>query len=170
MIKEIIAKALSDQLNMELYSSYLYLSMSADAEQIGFKGAANWLFIQAREEMAHAAYIYRHILERQTTPVFSDVKAPETTFKTINDIFDSVLKHEKKVTGSINNLASLAMKENDHASYNFIMWYVNEQIEEEANASEILTRINMIGDNPDLLYSLNTELAARVFHHPFPEQ
>jgi len=170
MIKEVIAKALSDQLNAELYSAYLYLSMSADAERLGYKGASNWLYTQAKEEMAHGAHIYRYIIERQTSPVFSNITAPETSFKTIKDIFENVLKHEKKVTELINDIASLAMKENDHASYNFIMWFVKEQIEEVARTSEIVTRINMIGDNPDLLYSLNAELATRAFRHPFPEE
>jgi ferritin len=170
MIKEPITKALSDQLNAELYSAYLYLSMAADADRLGYKGVANWLQIQAKEELAHGKHIYRHILDRQATPTFGNITAPETSFNSIKAIFEKVLAHEKHVTELINNIASLAMQGNDHASYNFIMWYVNEQVEEEANTSEILSRIHMIGDNPDLLYSLNAELAARVFVDPFPAE
>jgi ferritin len=167
MLKDTVAEALSKQVTAEYYSAYLYLAMSANAERTGFKGIANWLFVQAREEVAHGTHICRHILERGAAPAFSDIKAPETSYPGVRAIFEKVLSHERHVTGLINDIASLAVRENDHATYNFIMWYVNEQVEEEANAGELLTRIDLIGDRPDLLYSLNTELAARVFVDPF---
>ncbi|MDR1616091.1 MAG: ferritin [Syntrophomonadaceae bacterium] len=168
MIKENIAKALSDQVNAEYYSAYLYLIMSSYADRAGFKGIANWLFIQAQEEMAHGTHIYQHILERGGVPVFADIKKPEIALDSIQDVFKKVVAHEEYVTSLINNIATMALKENDHASYNFIMWYVNEQIEEEASANEILNKISFIGDNLSLLYNLDLELSARVFTDPFP--
>jgi len=167
MIKEVVSKLLSEQVNAEYYSAYLYLTMSAYADRSGFKGIANWLFVQAQEEMAHGTHIYQHILERGASPSFSAIDAPQTSFKGVQDIFEKVVKHEQYVTERINQIASVAMKENDHATYQFILWYVNEQIEEEATADELLSKISLIGDNLALLYSLDAELAARVFVNPF---
>jgi ferritin len=167
MLKDSVAKALSDQVNAEYYSAYLYLAMSACADRMGFKGVANWLFVQAQEETAHGTHLYQHLLERGATPVFADIKAPVASYAGIKEIFEKVLSHERHVTELINGIASLAMHENDHATYNFIMWYVNEQVEEESSAEEILTKIRFIGDKLDLLYNLNAELGARVFTDPF---
>ncbi|MCL2121788.1 MAG: ferritin [Clostridiales bacterium] len=168
MISEKIAKALSEQINAEYYSAYLYQSMSACMERAALKGAANWLFIQAKEEMAHGINIYQYILDRGADPALSAIKAPPASFAGIKEIFEATVAHEAKVTGLLNALASLAMKENDHACYQFIMWYVNEQVEEESQASDILSRINMIGNDQGLLLSLDNELAARTYVNPFP--
>ena len=168
MISEKLAKALNEQVNAEYYSAYLYHSMSACMERAALKGTANWLFTQAKEEMAHGINIYQYILDRGAVPVLSAIKAPPASFGDIKGIFEAVLEHEQKVTGMINALASLAMKENDHACYQFIMWYVNEQVEEEANASDILSKIQMIGSDTGLLLSLDNELATRAFVNPFP--
>ncbi|MDR2124669.1 MAG: ferritin [Desulfovibrio sp.] len=167
MLKDSVVKALSDQVNTEYYSAYLYLAMSASADRMGFKGVANWLFVQAREETAHGTHLYQHLLGRGATPFFADIKAPETAYAGIREIFEKVLAHERHVTELINGIASLAVREDDHATYNFIMWYVNEQVEEEASAEEILTKIRFVGDKLDQLYILNTELGARVFTDPF---
>jgi ferritin len=142
--------------------------MSAYADRMGFKGFANWLSVQAQEEMAHGTHIYQYLLERGEMPSFADIKAPEFEFQNIEEIFAKTLAHEQHVTELINNIASVAMRENDHATYNFILWYVNEQIEEEATADELLTKIRLMGNNTALLYTLDTELATRVFVNPFP--
>ncbi|MDR2020639.1 MAG: ferritin [Treponema sp.] len=163
MLSETLTKALSDQVNAEYYSAYLYLGMSAYADREGCKGIANWLFVQAREEMAHAVRLYQHILERGAFPVFADIKAPPVSFAGIKDVFEKVLAHERGVTARINNIASLAVEEKDHATYNFILWYVNEQIEEEKSVDEIVARINLMGDSPSLLFHLDSELAARTY-------
>jgi ferritin len=92
---------------------------------------------------------------------------PETKFSSIKDVFEKVLAHERYVSGLINNIASLAQEEKDHATYQFMTWYVTEQIEEEANAEDIITKLNMIGDNTGLLYNLDAELATRTFTDPF---
>jgi ferritin len=167
MIKESIVKALSDQVNAEYYSAYLYLAMSAYADRAGYKGIANWLFIQAKEEMAHGTHIYEHILDRGAAPGFADIKVPEISFNSIQEVFEKVLSHERHVTSLIDKIATLAEEEKDHATYNFIMWYVNEQIEEEATADAILAKISLTGSHPGLLFNLDTEFGARVFNDPF---
>ena len=168
MLNEKLCKALNDQVNAEYYSAYLYHAMSAFAESASLKGVANWLFVQAKEEMAHGIHIYQYILDRGASPSLAAIAQPPVSFTGIDDIFEKTLAHEKKVTQSINNIASLAMQENDHACYQFIMWYVNEQVEEEANASDILAKLKMFEGDKRLLLSLDTELAARVFNNPFP--
>ena len=130
MLSETLTKALNDQINAEYYSAYLYLSMSAFAEGAALKGTANWLFVQAQEEMAHGIHIHHYLLDRGAAPSFAAIAQPPVSFAGIDDIFEKVLAHEQKVTEGINNIATLAMKENDHACYQFIMWYVNEQVEE----------------------------------------
>ncbi|GHU63902.1 ferritin [Clostridia bacterium] len=170
MITENLAKALSDQINAEFYSAYLYLAMSAKADDLGYKGLQNWLFVQAQEEMAHATHMYEHLIERGALPSFGAIAAAEDA-KELNDvrpIFEKVLSHEEYVTSLINNIASLAMKENDHATYTFISWYVNEQVEEVDVANTLLKKVKLIENNPGQLYDLDTELAARVFINPFP--
>ena len=168
MLNEKLAKELSDQVNRELYSSYLYLSMSAYAEDIGLKGAANWLYVQAKEEMAHAIHMYSYILERNALPKLAAIDAPDASYSGIKDIFEKIYAHEQTVTKHINDIATLAMKENDHACYQFIMWYVNEQVEEESNNTDILAKLELIGDNKGHLMNLDNEFAARVYNNPFP--
>jgi len=168
MLSEKITKSLSDQVNAEFYSAYLYLAMSAAADNMGLKGAANWLFVQSQEEMAHGAHMYEYILERGAVPTFSAIEEPPSAFADVNALFKEVLAHEQKVTGRVNAIATLAMQENDHACYQFIMWYVNEQVEEESSASEIVNKLRMIGNNTGLLLALDNELAARMFVNPFP--
>jgi len=168
MLSEKITNALNEQVNWELYSSYLYLSMSAYAEGANMKGIANWLYIQAKEEMAHAIHMYQYILERGAAPHLMAIDAPDKTYDGLKDVFEKIYAHEQKVTARINNIATLAMQENDHACYQFIMWYVNEQVEEEANDTDILAKLELIGDNKGLLVNLDNELAARVYVNPFP--
>ena len=168
MISQSLCKALSNQVNAEYYSAYLYLSMSACAENLGFKGAASWLFTQAQEEMAHGTNMYRYVLERGAKPSFAEINVPPSDFSSLRQIFEMVLEHEQYVTKRISDIATMAMQEHDHACYQFIMWYVNEQVEEESSASDILCKLQMIGENTGLLLSLDKELAARTFVNPFP--
>ena len=168
MLSKVLTKALNDQVNAEMYSAYLYLSMSAYVEGTCFKGAANWLYVQAKEEMAHAMHMYQYILDRGEDPVLPAIQAPEASFAGLIDVFEKVLAHERKVTERINSIATLAVKENDHACYQFIMWYANEQVEEEAGAADILSKLKLIDDNKGHLLSLDNELSARAYHNPFP--
>lgn len=167
MLSERLSNALSEQVNAEIYSAYLYLAMSAKADRMNFKGVANWLYVQFQEEMAHGLHINEYILERGGTPVYTAIDAPETGFENLKDMFKKVLSHEQYVTSRINKIASMAIEEHDHASYNFIGWYVNEQVEEEATADEILQKLIYINDNVAMLYALDAELGARVFVYPF---
>lgn len=167
MLKENLAKAISDQIVAEYYSAYLYLSMSAYCDRAGFKGFANWLFVQAQEEMAHGTHMYQHILERGALPQFSDVVKPPSEFDGLISVFKKVLEHEQYVTERINKIASLAMAEMDHATYAFFQWYINEQVEEESSADEILQKLTFIGDNVSMLYALDAQMANRTFQDPF---
>ncbi|MDD5021967.1 MAG: ferritin [Endomicrobiaceae bacterium] len=170
MLKENLSNALNRQFNFELYSSYIYLHMSAYCDRNGLKGFANWLNVQAQEELAHAMHMYEYLLERGNLPVFADIKAPDFKYNNVIDVFEKTLSHEQIVTGRINEIATMALKENDHSSYMFIQWYVNEQVEEEANADIILQQVKQIGENTSMLYALDKELSTRVFINPFPSK
>ncbi|GAB1402247.1 hypothetical protein MASR1M68_11580 [Elusimicrobiota bacterium] len=124
--------------------------------------------MQAQEELAHAMHIYEYILERGSFPVLTDIKAPAFKYGNIIDVFEKTLSHEQIVTGRINEIATMALKENDHSAYMFMQWYVNEQVEEEANADVILQQVKQIGENTSMLYALDKELSTRVFVNPFP--
>ena len=169
MLSEKTTDALSKQVNAEYGSAYLYLSMSAAANKLGLKGTANWLFVQAQEEMAHGTHMYEYIIERGAVPSFAAIEQPPESFACVNGIFKEVLAHEQKVSGGINAIATLAMQEHDHACYQFMMWYVGEQVEEEASTQDVLDRLGLIGDNKGLLLNLDNELVARVFVNPFPQ-
>lgn len=170
MLSETLVAALSGQVNAEYYSAYLYQSMSAYAEDASLRGAANWLWVQVREEMAHAVHMYQYILDRDAIPAFDAIQAPpaSSSFPDLMSVFKAVLEHEQGVTARLNNIATLSMKENDHATYQFIMWYVNEQVEEESNAKDIIDKLKLIGDNTGQLLTLDNELAARAYINPFP--
>jgi ferritin len=161
MIKENIAKAICDQANAEYYSAYLYQAMGAWADREGFKGVANWLFVQAREELEHGVKLFRHLLERGASPAFAEIKAPPSSWGSVKELFEKVLAHERGVSAAINKIADLAKNENDHATYGFIAWYVSEQVEEEANAEDLVSKFTMVGDNKGLILSLDSALAAR---------
>ncbi len=167
MISEKVTKALSAQVNAEIYSAYLYLAMSARADYLGFKGFAHWLYVQFQEEMEHGLHMHQYILERGEEPAHMSIEAPETDFDSLEILFEKVLAHERYITQRINDIATLAMQENDHATYHFIMWYVNEQVEEEASAEGILQKLKYIKDNVSMVLALDAELGARVFVNPF---
>ncbi len=167
MLKESVVTALSEQVNAEFYSAYLYLGMSSCADRMGFKGIAHWFYVQFQEEMAHGLHMHGHILDRGAAPSYADIKAPEASYPSILAAFDTTLAHERYVTSRIDDIATLAMKENDHATYAFISWYVNEQVEEEATADGIVQKLRNIGENAALLLALDAELGARVFVDPF---
>jgi len=168
MISEKLAKALNDQVNAEYYSAYLYFSMSAYAERLGFKGVAQWLFVQAKEEMAHGTHMFQYIIDRGAAPTFAAIAQVPESFASIDDVFNKVLEHEKKVTANINNIANMAMDERDHACYEFILWYADEQVEEEANAEEIIGKLKMFEGNKALLLANEGIFTSREYKNPFP--
>lgn len=154
-------KEMNAQINREIFSSYLYLSMAAyfDAENLG--GFAQWMKVQAMEEMMHAMKFYTFIFDRGGSVTLDAIEKPEGTFKSIQQIFEKTLDHEKFVTKNINNLYALAQKQNDHASLIFLEWFVTEQVEEEKNAMDILAKLKYVGDKGQGILMLDKELSAR---------
>ena len=170
MIKGKIQEALTSQLNAELFSSYLYLSMSAFFESINLKGFANWMRVQAQEELVHAMKFYDFIIERGGKVVLSSIESPPTEWASPLAVFEHAYQHEQKVTGLINTLVDLAIAEQDHATNNFLQWFVAEQVEEEASADEVVQKIKLMGDASGGLFMLDRELAQRVFTLPATTQ
>ncbi len=163
MITKKIEEALNKQVNAELYSAYLYLSMSAWCEQKNFKGFANWLRVQYQEETAHALKIFDYVLERGGTIVLDKIDNPPHNWNNIIDVFEQVLNHEKYVTSIINNLVNIAIEEKDYATNNMLQWFVNEQVEEEASATEILEQLKSFDGKGAPLFFMDKELKQRVF-------
>ena len=166
MIKEKIQDALNKQLNAELYSSYLYLSMAAYFESVSLKGFANWMRVQAQEELFHAMKFYDYIHERGGRVAMTSISAPLTQWDSPLAAFKQVYQHEQKVTGLINNLVTLAIAETDHATNNFLQWFVAEQVEEESSADEIVQKLRLLGEDRSGLFMLDQELGQRVFIPP----
>lgn len=162
MIKPEITTALNDQINREMYSAYLYMSMSAYAGKIGLKGFANWFMVQYHEEMFHAMKMYEYIQRQGEDVKLDSLATPPNTFESPLDMFTQTLTHEQYITQSINNLMDLAVSVKDHATQIFLEWYVTEQIEEEENDNDIIQQLNLIGDNPHGLLMLDRELASRA--------
>lgn len=151
MFKETIEEALNTQMNRELYSSYLYLAMSADFAKKNLCGMAAWMRIQAEEEYGHAMRFYDYIISRGGTVTLRRVEAPPKSWKTPLQAFENAYEHEQKVTNWINELVDLAMSEKDHATVAMLQWFVNEQVEEEVNASENVASLKLIGDKGPIL-------------------
>jgi ferritin len=166
MLKENVQEALNEQFNKELYSSYLYLSMSAYFQSVELKGFANWMRVQAQEELMHAMKFYDYVNERGGRVILKEIAAPQTEWDSPKAAFEHVYQHEQMVTGLINNLVELVIKEKDHATSNFLHWFVTEQVEEESSANEILQKIKMVGKEGSGLLLLDQELGQRVFTPP----
>lgn len=166
MISKKMEDALNAQINAELYSAYLYLSMAAWFESQNLMGFAHWLKVQTQEEMVHGLKFFNFVNDRGGKVKLAAIAAPEVKWKSPLDAFEFTYKHEQKVTGLINNLVDIAQTEKDRASQVFLDWFVNEQVEEEKSASEIAQKLKMIGVNTSALYMLNQELAARIFNLP----
>lgn len=166
MIPKKIEKAFNRQINAETFSAYLYWSMSAALERMNLPGFANWMRIQAQEEMLHAIKFHRFIIERGGTVTLTAIDAPQTQWDSVKAVFESTLEHEQKVTSLINGLMDLAIAEKDHAGNMFLQWFVTEQVEEEANAMDTLGKLEIAGNTAGGLYMLDKEMAARVFTPP----
>lgn len=163
MINERMQNEINEQVNAELWSGYLYLSMSAWFTQNNLPGFANWMYVQYQEEFTHAMKMYRYIHERGGVVTLKPIAAVDTDWKNGVAIFEQTLNHERKVTGLINSLMDTAHELRDYATISFLNWYIDEQVEEEANAEELLHKLQMIGNDQAALYSLDNELKARVF-------
>lgn len=163
MLREKMEKALNEQLNAEMYSAYLYLSMSAHFKGVNLNGFANWMMVQAQEEMEHAMKFYNFIQERGGTITLKSIDGPPTSWDTPLTVFEAVLEHEQKVTGLINDLVDLSIAEKDHASNIFLQWFVTEQVEEEDNADDAIKQIKMVENDKSGLFMLDRELGQRTY-------
>jgi ferritin len=154
-------KALNGQVNAELYSSYLYLSMNAYFKSVNLDGFANWMYAQAQEELMHAMKLYDFINQRGGRTLLAAIEAPPAQWDSSLAVFEDTLKHEKKVTGLINGLVDIAMEERDHATQIFLQWFVTEQIEEEESVGNVLEQLKLLGDAKQGLFMMDRELATR---------
>ena len=160
MISKKMEKALNEQISLEGYASYLYLSMASWCDQEGLNGCAEFMHRQSDEEREHMLRIFHYISEVDGHALTPGVKQPPHQFESIQAMFKEVYAHEQKVTQSINKLVSLSNKEDDYGTLNFLQWYVEEQREEEALMRTILDKIKLIGDGPQSLYYIDKELTA----------
>lgn len=163
MIKEELMNAMNDQINYELESYYIYLSMAAYFSSLNLDGMAHWMRVQAHEEMIHAMKFFDHIIDRGGKVILKDVKQLKTSWTNPKEAWDNAYEHEQLITSRINNLMAIARKLQDYTSEPLLQWFVNEQIEEEVNTSKISQQMAIIKDNPQGLYLLDKELAARAF-------
>jgi ferritin len=168
MLSTKLHEALNAQINAEFWSAYLYLSMSLDAEAKGLKGVANWFYIQFREEQDHARIFMNYVVSRDAKVDLKPIAEVCTTWNSPLDMFKDTLEHEKKVTAMINNLAAIATSDNDYASSNTLVWFINEQVEEESNARDMIAAFDAVEGNKFGLYMLDKELATRVYTEAAP--
>jgi len=166
MINEKVGKILNEQINKEFYSAYLYLSMSAYFSDMGLLGFANWMRVQFQEEQAHAMLIYDYLIDRGEKVILTSFETPPNTWANPLAVMEQVLKHEIYVTSLINNIVSIAEEVKDRATMSYMNWFVDEQVEEEANAQDIISKLKLIGDDKSALYLLDKDLSARVFVQP----
>jgi len=163
MLSAKMEAALNEQINAELYSAYIYLSMSAYFLSVDLKGFGNWMNSQAQEEAAHAMKIYNFILDRGGNVKLTAIDGPKTEWESPLAVFEAAYKHEQYVTSLIHNLVSLAIDEKDYPTKNLMDWFVDEQVEEEASASEIVEQLKFIGGEGHGLLMLDREMAQRKF-------
>lgn len=166
MLNEKVKDALNEQVNAELYSAYLYLSMVAYFKKISLEGFARWMEIQAMEEMTHAMKIFEYISERGSHVILTPIAGPETMWESPLAVFEDAYRHEVKVSDLINNLVDIAMEHKDHATTNFLQWFVGEQVEEETTADTVVQKLKLVGNDGGGLFMLDQELGARVFVPP----
>ncbi len=165
-MNEKIREAFNKQINAELYSSYLYLSMSAYFESINLPGFAQWMRCQAQEEIVHAMKFNGFVNERGGMVVLTAINGPPTSWESPLNAFEEAYAHERKVTGMINDLVDLAIQERDHASNNFLQWFVAEQVEEEDSADRVVQSLKLAGSQGGGLFMIDRELGKRVFTLP----
>ena len=161
MISSKMEKAINEQINKEIYSAYLYLAMAAQCENMGFRGFGNWFKVQYTEELTHAMKFFEYVNERGGRVELAAIKQPPVEFKSPLAMFEQAYKHEQYVTQSINGLVDLAIKEGDHATNSLLRWFVDEQVEEEAHASEIVSSLKMIGPSGSGILYLDGKLGKR---------
>ena len=161
MISKSMQEAVNEQINKELYSSYLYLSMAAYFENKNLPGFARWLHVQADEERGHGMRLYQHLVDRGGRVMLQAIAAPATEWKSYLEVFKEVQAHEASVTASINGLYELALKEKDYPMQVLLQWFINEQVEEEKNAAEIVQQLELIDAHGTAVLMLDHQLGKR---------
>jgi ferritin len=161
MLSKNLQNALNEQINKEFFSEFAYLSMAAYAKSLDLDGISNYFNLQAQEEHLHAIKLYNYVLDRGGKIELKPIGAPKTEFTNIVQVFENTLEHEQFVTQSINDIMNIAMNENDHATASMLKWFIDEQVEEEANANRNLNRIKMINGEGQGLLLIDAELATR---------
>ncbi|MBW2604433.1 MAG: ferritin [Deltaproteobacteria bacterium] len=161
MLSDRMQTALNGQVNAELYSSYLYLSMNTYFKSVNLDGFANWMKAQAQEELMHAMKFYEFINQRGGRALLGAIEAPPAQWDSPPAVFEDTLKHEQKVTALINGLVEIAMQERDHATQIFLQWFVTEQVEEEESVGNVLEQLKLLGDAKQGLFMMDRELATR---------
>jgi len=166
MLSAKMQNAMNDQINAETFSAYLYLSMVAYFDDLNLSGMAQWMRVQVQEEMTHAMKFFDHMNERGGRVILEAIEKPQAEWDSPLAAFEAALAHEQYITSRINSLVGLAGEENDRASDIFLQWFVTEQVEEEANADDIVRKLKMFGAAPQALYMIDKDLGARVFVPP----
>ena len=168
MMSRNLFKAINDQINAELWSAYLYLSISMDCEAKGYKGIANWFYVQFQEEQAHARIFMNYLNSRGEKVELLPIAEVKTEWDSVLDMFKDTFNHEQKVTSLINNIAAIAEQDRDYATVNRIAWFIDEQVEEEESAREMISTFEAVEGNKYGMYMLDKELATRAYVAPSP--
>lgn len=163
MISKKMEEAINAQINAEFWSAYLYLSMSVHASQSGYKGLANWFSVQFKEEQDHAQILMNYLLSRGSEVKLAPIAAVETAWESPLAMFEDTLAHEKEVTAMIHNLYKIASDEKDIATVSMLNWFVDEQVEEEESAQDIIDSLRQVDDSKLGLFMIDKDLAARVY-------
>lgn len=168
MISQRLHTAINDQINAELWSAYLYLSMSMDAEAKGYKGVANWFYVQWLEEQDHARILMNYLNSRDAKVTLKPIEPVQTEWNSVLEMFQQTLNHEKVVTSLINNLVNIATEDKDFASSNMLVWFIDEQIEEEESVRDMIFAAECVDGNKYGMYQLDKELATRTYSQASP--
>ena len=168
MLSKKMEDALNAQINAEMWSAYLYLSMSAYCHEQGNTGMANWFNVQFKEEQDHAQIFFNYIVARGGRVMLRPIEAVDTEWANVLEVYQATLAHENKVTALINNLYSIATAENDFATQSMLKWFIDEQVEEEEAAQDIINNLRMVKDNGYGIYMIDKELGARTYVQAAP--
>ncbi|MFP4556676.1 MAG: ferritin [Bacteroidales bacterium] len=163
MLKPKVKQAINEQINAEIWSAYMYLSMSSYFASEGLNGFANWMRVQWQEELTHAMKFFDYMLDRGEQPILKPIKEVPEKWNGALNVMEETLKHEQLVTSLINNIMDIAIEEKDHATKSMLQWFIDEQVEEEANAEELVDALKLIGEKGQGLFMLDKDLKGRQF-------
>ncbi len=161
MISKTMQDAINAQIRAEMYSSNLYLAMAASAESMNLKGLAHWMRLQSQEELGHASKFFDYVVERGGRAIVGAIDEPPQAWQTPRAMFEQALSHERHVSSLINGLYEMALDEKDYATQSMLQWFISEQVEEEAAASQYVEKLKMIGDSSNAIFMVDKELGKR---------